>query len=79
MGMILKPQISHWGNICVEFSAPFPIATFQKTINLLAEHARQRGKDSSGIVRYTDGVYEINRADYDIKKLLKRSSLSTRS
>ncbi len=43
----------------------------KKTINLLAEHARQRGKDSSGIVRYKGGVYEINRADYDIKKLLK--------
>ena len=30
MGMILKPQISHWGNICVEFSAPFPIATTRR-------------------------------------------------
>ena len=33
----------------------------------LAQHARQRGRDSSGIL-YTEGSsYQVSRADYDIQ------------
>lgn len=41
------------------------------SLRLLANHARQRGKDSSGLIHYREGIYSVNRADYDIKKLLK--------
>lgn len=37
----------------------------------LANHARQRGKDSSGLIQYRGDAYQVNRADYDIQKLLK--------
>jgi hypothetical protein len=36
----------------------------------LALHARQRGRDSSGLIYQKNSIYQINRADYDIKKLI---------
>jgi glucosamine--fructose-6-phosphate aminotransferase (isomerizing) len=42
-------------------------------LSKLAHHARQRGKDSSGLVFHGKGIYDVNRADYDIKKLLKKT------
>jgi len=39
-------------------------------LTLLAEHARQRGRDSSGLILNSTGNYNIYRADFDIKKLL---------
>ncbi len=42
------------------------------SLNVLAEHARQRGRDSSGLVFETDAAYDVKRADKDIKWLLKR-------
>ena len=43
-------------------------------INLqkLVLHSQQRGKDSSGLITYNRNSYFINRADYEISKLLKR-------
>ncbi len=38
----------------------------------LAKHARQRGRDSSGLLCLDDGNYTAYRADYDIIKLIKR-------
>ncbi len=38
----------------------------------LVKHSKQRGKDSSGLIYYTDNVYKINRADYDVEKLLNK-------
>jgi glucosamine--fructose-6-phosphate aminotransferase (isomerizing) len=43
-------------------------------LKYLAAHARQRGRDSSGIVYFHDNIYEVKRADCDIKQLLNRSS-----
>jgi len=40
-------------------------------LKYLAEHARQRGRDSSGLVFELNGEFNIYRADYDIRKLLK--------
>ncbi|WP_086482146.1 glucosamine 6-phosphate synthetase [Oceanospirillum sanctuarii] len=37
----------------------------------LAEHARQRGRDSSGLVFNMDNELKVYRADYDVLKLLK--------
>ncbi|MBK7380899.1 MAG: glucosamine 6-phosphate synthetase [Ignavibacteriales bacterium] len=40
----------------------------------LAEHARQRGRDSSGLILHNPEKYLVSRADYDINKLIKRHS-----
>lgn len=39
--------------------------------DILAKHARQRGRDSSGLMTYSNGKYSIYKADYDILKLVK--------
>ena len=45
------------------------------SLEFIIDHARRRGRDSSGIVAYTKaGRYDCVRADYDIKRL-KRSEL----
>jgi len=38
----------------------------------LALHARQRGRDSSGLIFFQSGGYIVTRADYDIKNLLRK-------
>lgn len=37
----------------------------------LVEHSQQRGRDSSGLVVFNDGVYSIHRADYAVTRLLE--------
>jgi predicted glutamine amidotransferase len=39
-------------------------------LKTLVNYAKQRGVDSSGIIHYSDGRYKIDRADFDIEKLL---------
>jgi len=46
-------------------------------IEALALHSRQRGRDSSGLVKYNESGYSTIRADYDIKKLLKKTNLKS--
>jgi len=41
-------------------------------LNVLALHARQRGRDSSGLIFGDSSGYVIKRADYDIKRLLNK-------
>jgi glutamine---fructose-6-phosphate transaminase (isomerizing) len=41
-------------------------------LKTLVHHSRQRGRDSSGFVFYKNSAYEVYRADYDVKKLLKK-------
>ncbi len=41
-----------------------------KHLRILSSHARQRGRDSSGLMVYENNSYSVFRADYDIKKLL---------
>mgnify|MGYP003585412502 CR=1 FL=1 len=41
-------------------------------LGVLALHARQRGRDSSGLVYYNGRDYNVSRADYDIRQLLKK-------
>lgn len=45
-------------------------------LKVLANHSRQRGIDSSGIIQYDSGSYNVNRADYDISRLFKKLDLS---
>jgi len=42
----------------------------KKDFNELVRHSQQRGRDSSGVVFYDQGRYLIQRADYNITKLL---------
>ncbi|HGJ5876902.1 MAG TPA: hypothetical protein ACHBX0_11685 [Arsenophonus sp.] len=41
-------------------------------LKFLADHARQRGKDSSGLILESSVGYNIYRADFDIRKLLSK-------
>ncbi len=46
----------------------------------LALNARQRGRDSSGLIYHNNDSYTIKRADYDINKLLRRhKKINTKS
>ncbi|MDO8998170.1 MAG: glucosamine 6-phosphate synthetase [Bacteroidota bacterium] len=47
-------------------------AVDKKDLKLLAKHAQQRGKDSSGLIFIKDDKYQIYRADYNIDKLLNK-------
>jgi len=38
----------------------------------LAEHAQQRGKDSSGLIFIQKNIYQVHRADYPITRLLNK-------
>ncbi len=49
----------------------------EKSLDLLANHARNRGRDSSGLIFLREGSYQVVRADYDITKLLKSNSPSS--
>ena len=41
-------------------------------ISQLAEHAQQRGKDSSGLIKFKEERYHVYRADYSVSQLLKK-------
>jgi len=41
-------------------------------LNILANHARQRGRDSSGLILQRESGVDVYRADYDIRKLIKK-------
>jgi hypothetical protein len=41
----------------------------------LVQHARQRGRDSSGLMFHDQGRYQVNRADYDAVRLFKQVSV----
>jgi glucosamine--fructose-6-phosphate aminotransferase (isomerizing) len=43
-----------------------------KDLSILADNARQRGKDSSGFLEYDGFKYSISRHDYDLKKSIKK-------
>lgn len=44
----------------------------KKKLKVLVSHARQRGRDSSGLIYLEDGGYKIKRADYDIESLISK-------
>lgn len=45
----------------------------KKDFNFIANHSNQRGKDLSGLVYLKDNIYQINRADYPVTQLLKKT------
>jgi len=58
--------------MCGIFGQIFDDVPDAKHLNTLLKHARQRGRDSSGFIYYSGEKYCINRADYDIVKLVKK-------
>lgn len=40
-------------------------------LNVLVQHAQQRGRDSSGLLTFLSKAYQVYRADYPITRLLK--------
>ncbi len=44
----------------------------KESLMTLALHARQRGRDSSGLIYADRSGYQVNRADYDVKKLISQ-------
>ncbi len=62
--------------MCGIFGIISNINVSTKHLNSLANHARQRGKDSSGLCLFKDDEYSVVRADYDINKLLSNSTLA---
>ena len=46
-----------------------------KVLKELAQQARRRGRDSSGLVTGTEAAYRIERADYDVMRLLRSADL----
>ena len=42
-------------------------------IKQLVKHSKQRGVDSSGLIHLEKSVYKVNRADYDVEKLLTKT------
>lgn len=49
----------------------------QFQLSQLAHHARQRGRDSSGLLIHDKNRYKVKRADFDIKRLLKKQGTLT--
>lgn len=47
----------------------------EKDLLSLAEHAEQRGRDSSGLIVHRGAGYEVYRADFRIDRLLRQTSL----
>lgn len=42
------------------------------SLNILADHARQRGRDSSGLIYFDEQGCQVKRADYDVNNLLSK-------
>ena len=61
--------------MCGIFGLVGTAAVDRHQVETLVKHARQRGRDSSGLMHYENEQYVVNRADYDIVKLLKRGRL----
>lgn len=57
--------------MCGIFGAIGTASVHQNNLETLVLHSRQRGRDSSGLVYHRLGKYNVDRADFDISRLLK--------
>jgi glucosamine--fructose-6-phosphate aminotransferase (isomerizing) len=57
--------------MCGIFGAVGTVSVDKRNLETLVLHARQRGRDSSGLVYHKLGKYKVDRADFDISRLLK--------
>ena len=60
--------------MCGIFGIISSVKMDNKHLGILAMQSRQRGFDSSGLVYVDEQGYKINRANYDISKLLKKTN-----
>ncbi|MFO1389027.1 hypothetical protein [Cellvibrio sp.] len=44
----------------------------KNVLDTLVRYSQQRGRDSSGLISYDGSAYHVDRADFDIERLLKR-------
>src|SRR5690554_422914 len=58
--------------MCGIFGLISNVPVEKEHLETLVQHSRQRGRDSSGLMYYHQGKYCVDRADYDIVKLLKK-------
>lgn len=58
--------------MCGIFGIISPDQIKRNHLSILAEHARQRGRDSSGLMYIKSDSYIIARADFDVKRLLTK-------
>lgn len=58
--------------MCGIFGAIADVAVNKKSLQLLAEHAMQRGRDSSGLIFEQGERYNVKRANYNVKSLLTK-------
>ena len=56
--------------MCGIFGIISPTHVPKADLAYLVEHSQQRGRDSSGLVFFNDGIYLIHRADYVVTRLL---------
>lgn len=63
--------------MCGIFGIVSQLAEAHSDLPILAHHAEQRGRDSSGIVVARNEAYSIKRADFEIKKLLREVEVGT--
>lgn len=47
----------------------------QMDLDVLVKHSQQRGRDSSGLLTFSEDSYQVYRADYPITRLLKQTPL----
>lgn len=62
--------------MCGIFGIVGPLPINKKELHVLAHHAQQRGKDSSGLIVFNRNSYRVYRADYTIIRLLARVKVS---
>lgn len=58
--------------MCGIFGTISSSTIYKSKLKALVKHSKQRGTDSSGIIHFDKVNYKINRADYDVEKLLKK-------
>ena len=58
--------------MCGIFGQVVKERTNKKRLDKLVKHSEQRGVDSSGLIYYEDSIYKVDRADFNIEKLLNK-------
>lgn len=65
--------------MCGIFGLFSKLSVRNSDLSVLAHHARQRGRDSSGLVFLNNNTYCIEKADNDIKKLITKTRYGSSS
>ena len=60
--------------MCGIFGLISAVAVDNRKVQRLANHARQRGRDSSGLIFFENTKYVVKRADHDIKNLIAKKN-----